>query len=75
MTLGDIYLNLGKYDKALGCFEKVVYFKPSYAEAYASLGRVYKQKGDKQKVSKQIKKLEALHREDLAAELKEYIGQ
>lgn len=44
--LGNIYLNLGLYDKALNGFKNALSMNPKYAHAINDLGNLYKQKGE-----------------------------
>lgn len=72
----DAYLNLaatcgrkGDYDKAIQFYQEAIQLAPGYADVYNNLGAAYGLKGDRIGLAKQIEKLRALRRDDLADQL------
>ena len=57
---GNVYTNLGRYDKAISDFTKALQIDPSYAMAYYNRGITYFLKKDYDKAWKDINKVKEL---------------
>jgi tetratricopeptide (TPR) repeat protein len=40
-NLGNVYIDSGKYQEAIGAFKQAIRIKPDYAEAHYNLGGAY----------------------------------
>ncbi|KAG6411041.1 hypothetical protein SASPL_129115 [Salvia splendens] len=45
-NLGVVYSEMMQYDTTLDCYEKAAIERPMYAEAYCTMGVIYKNRGD-----------------------------
>lgn len=70
MLQGQRHLGLSEYDKAIGCFEKVLESNPGSADAHYYIGEVYEAQGQLQKAKSQWRKAYNLNPDHHKSKLK-----
>jgi tetratricopeptide (TPR) repeat protein len=48
-NLGAVFFELGKFQKAITCYQKAIQIQPNYAAAHYNLGKLFKSSGEYKK--------------------------
>ena len=57
-NLGNVLLELGKYQKAIICYQKAIQIQPNHVSAYYNLGKIFRKLKEFQKAADYFKKVD-----------------
>ena len=59
-NLGNVLLELGKYQKAIICYQKAIQIHPNHVSAYYNLGKIFRKLKEFQKAADYFKKVDSV---------------